>query len=89
MARLMQTAASNTANATAMAFVIWVNWLLAHLATSWVMPSEVESAVQALLVALLSEYLATRRNRIEAGAAATAQKALAQPDPRTEGVKNA
>lgn len=72
---------SNTGNVTAMSVVIIINWLLAHLETSWVMPPEVASAAQALIVWLVSEWSVGRRNR--QNTAAIAQTVLAAPDPRT------
>jgi hypothetical protein len=72
---------SNTGNVTAMSVVIIANWLLAHLNSAWVMPPEVASAAQALVVWLVSEWSVGRRNR--QNTAAVAQTVLAAPDPRT------
>lgn len=48
---------SNTIeNAVALAIVVIADWLLAHLATSWVMPSEVQSSVQGLLIAVMGAW---------------------------------
>lgn len=40
---------SHVQNIVAFAFVVIANWILAHLANSWVMPSEVQSAFQTLI----------------------------------------
>lgn len=40
-------------NATALAAVVVINWLLAHLATDWVMPAEVANALQSLVIVLI------------------------------------
>lgn len=52
------TIARNTnEQALALACVVIINWLIAHLATSWVMPPEVQSAVQSTVTILISYWL--------------------------------
>ena len=65
---------NTTENATALAIVVIGNWLLTHLATEWTMPPEVQSSVQALIVAGFGGYLAVRVRR-KARAEAARQKA--------------
>lgn len=50
----------NSAHAAALAIVVILNWLLAHLATDWAMPPEVQSALQALISIGLMRALAPR-----------------------------
>lgn len=49
-----------TENAAAVAVVIIANWLISHLANSWAMPSEVQSAAQALIVVSLGGWFKAR-----------------------------
>lgn len=49
--------AQHAENATALAVVVVVNWLLAHLANEWVMPAEVANALQSLVIVLLGSVL--------------------------------
>ena len=50
-------AARNTEDIVALSLVVLANWLIAHLATSWVLPPEVSSAVQTLIVVGFGKYL--------------------------------
>lgn len=52
--------ASSAENAIALGLVVLANWLLAHLATSWAMPPEVQSSLQAMIIALLGAWFKTR-----------------------------
>ncbi len=54
-------AAGGTENATALAAVVMANWILAHVATDWVMPQEVSGAAQAIILAGFGAFLARRR----------------------------
>lgn len=54
---------NTTENATALALVVIANWFLAHLSTDWVMPSEVQSSLQALIVAGFGWYLQNRASK--------------------------
>lgn len=40
---------STNEQALALSLVVILNWLLAHLVTSWAMPPEVQSAVQSII----------------------------------------
>lgn len=46
----------NNEQVLAMSIVIIFNWLIAHLATSWALPPEVQSAVQSSLVIIIYWY---------------------------------
>ncbi len=54
-------AAGGTENATAYGAVVLANWILAHVATNWVMPQEVSGAAQAIILAGFGAFLARRR----------------------------
>lgn len=51
------TQRSATENTLALAIVVILNWLMAHLATSWAMPSEVQSALQSIITISIAYYL--------------------------------
>lgn len=51
---------STNEQALALACVVILNWLIAHLATSWAMPPEVQSAVQSVITIGIGYYLSTR-----------------------------
>lgn len=70
----------NIEAAFALACVVLLNWVLAHLATSWVMPSEVQSAVQTIVSITTSYFVSWRaaRNELESKLA-LARIAAAQP----------
>lgn len=72
-----KTTAENT---LALAFVVFVNWLLAHLATDWTMPSEVESSLQAGITVLLGAHFQWRDAR-KTKAEETNQRLLAEQPP--------
>lgn len=60
---------NTTENAVALACVVILNWLLTHLCTTWAMPPEVQSSLQALIVAGGGAWLKRRHNsRIASGA---------------------
>jgi hypothetical protein len=59
----MNTTAKTNEQTLAMAFVIFLNWMISHLANSWVMPSEVESAVQSCLVIIIAWYVQQGQQR--------------------------
>ena len=44
-------------NVIGLALIVVANWLLSHIATSWVMPPEVAQAMQSLIVALLTIWV--------------------------------
>lgn len=68
-------------NATALAAVVILNWFISHLATSWVMPPEVQSSLQSIIQFTYGSWLQGRAQRAqEAKDAAT--RALAAGDPR-------
>lgn len=48
---------SHLPNGLALALMVMVNWVLAHLATNWVMPPEVSSAAQSIITALLTVWV--------------------------------
>lgn len=52
---------SATENSLALALVVVINWMLAHLFTQWVMPSEVQSALQTVITILIAWFI-TRTN---------------------------
>ncbi len=59
---------NTTENAVALAIVVILNWLLTHLATTWAMPPEVQSSLQALIVAVGGAWLRARHlNRVANG----------------------
>lgn len=57
----------STENAIALAMVVLANWFLAHLATDWVMPSEVQSSLQGLLVVAIGCWLRLRHMSLTGG----------------------
>lgn len=70
---------NNTENAIALGVVVVANWLLSHVATSWVMPPEVQSSVQATIIAIFGAYLQYRRQSAAAPAPVAPQGAPAAP----------
>ena len=72
----MQLPSNSSENALALALMVIANWLMAHLVTDWVMPSEVQSACQTLLIAGLGWHFGQRR-AVQAGQDAAAQRVLA------------
>lgn len=62
---------NTTENAVALGLVVIANWLLAHLATNWAMPSEVQSSLQTLIIALLGYWLKKRATRGQSSATVT------------------
>ena len=52
-------------NAFALAVVVFVNWIIAHLATEWTMPPEVQSAVQTIVTIVTSYWVAKAQQRQE------------------------
>lgn len=51
-----------TANLLAFATVVELNWVIAHVATSWAMPSEVQSAVQTSITIWLTWWAGKKLN---------------------------
>jgi hypothetical protein len=58
--RFTEAEMNHSPNVAAVAVVIIVNWILAHVANDWVLPQEVQSAVQALITVWLGWWLAKR-----------------------------
>ncbi len=54
----MSAVQTHTGSVVALALVVIINWLIAHLETSWAMPPEVQSAVQTLISVSLTAFLA-------------------------------
>lgn len=54
---------STNEQALALALVVFLNWLLSHLANSWTMPTEVQSSVQTAFSILLAYYLDQKNRR--------------------------
>jgi hypothetical protein len=50
-------AARSTEDVVALSLMVILNWLLAHIATSWVLPPEVQSATQTLLTVCIAMYI--------------------------------
>lgn len=73
-----KTTAENT---LALALVVFVNWLLAHLANDWTMPAEVESSVQAGVTVLLGAHFQWREARKAQAEAINQQVMAADPPP--------
>ena len=48
---------THTGSVVALALVVILNWFLSHLATSWAMPPEVQSAVQTLISIAVTAWL--------------------------------
>lgn len=44
----------HTGNVVALGVVVILNWIIAHLANSWTMPPEVQSALQTLLAVAIT-----------------------------------
>lgn len=55
----------STEDIVALAFMVILNWFMAHLMTSWVLPPEVQSAFQTIITVGIAAYL----NRVRAPAA--------------------
>ena len=53
---------NHSPNVAAVAVVIIGNWILAHVATEWVMPAEVQSAFQGLITFAAGAWLARTAN---------------------------
>jgi hypothetical protein len=62
--------------ALALALVVILNWLLAHLATNWTMPPEVANAAQSVITIVVA-YLITPK------APAAPTQIIAPPPPAT------
>lgn len=60
---MRQVVGNHTGSVAALALVVIINWLIAHLATDWVMPPEVQSAVQTLISVTLTAWLLRRENK--------------------------
>lgn len=58
------TQASGSKDTFAMALVIFINWIIAHDANAWVMPPEVQSAVQAIIAIVTGYLVARKQNKI-------------------------
>lgn len=67
---------NSSENALALAIMVIGNWIIAHLVTDWVMPTEVQSSAQTLLVAFLGTHFDGKRRALVAQDQA-AQRVLA------------
>lgn len=73
--------------ALAMAFVIIINWLISHLATSWQLPPEVQSAVQSCFVIVIGWYASLVEKR-EMAKQLTMARSLGWSPPQTTAPSN-
>ena len=53
----MSTPGRSTEDIVALALMVILNWLLAHLLTNWVLPPEVQSAFQTLITVAIAAWL--------------------------------
>lgn len=53
------TAQQGSTNTFALALVVLINWMLAHLETDWAMPPEVQSSLQAI-IAIVVTWIVTK-----------------------------